>query len=102
MTFTTGPSWRQSSGRGSPASVAVRSGSAFDRTAAAGSSRPPSSTTPRARPLVDDHALDRRLDVHAGAGRFGRRAQRGGHGAHPAARDSPTPPAAPAASPRSW
>ena len=54
-------------------------------------SRPPSSTTPRALLLVDDHPLHRCLDMHSGTGRLGRRAQRRRHGAHAAAREAPCP-----------
>ena len=89
MTLTTGPSWRQPVGlrqpgerRGSPR-VGIRQ---HGRGAQLAPVREHDAARP---PLVDHDPLDRRLDVHARAGRLGRRAQRRGHGAHAAARETP-------------
>ena len=61
MTLTTGPAWRQPGGASTPASArGARAGRRWRAPRGADAPRRPASTTPAARPSVDQDLLDRR------------------------------------------
>ena len=89
MTFTTGPAWRHSRPISSPARRAVVTGSAFETTTARANLVASRQHEPSRAAVLDQDALDRRLEPHACAGRLSGAAQRRRHGAHAPARVSP-------------